>query len=77
MESMDIYEELIREEQEEKEATYNEVCKFNLQWGLVTWTLNFEYGCMPCSWFGFAFALKVEKLTEYLQCLIVLIFYYS
>lgn len=26
MESMDIYEEIIREEQEEKEATYNEVC---------------------------------------------------
>jgi len=29
MESMDIYEELIREEQEEKQATYNEVCKLN------------------------------------------------
>lgn len=48
MESMDIYEEIIREEQEEKEATYKEVCNLNLQWGLVTWTLNFEYGCMAC-----------------------------
>lgn len=44
MESMDIYEDIIREEQEEKEATYNEVCD-----------LSFEYGCMACYWFGFAF----------------------
>ncbi len=37
MESLDIYEDIVREEQEEKEATYNEVCD-----------LKFEYGCIAC-----------------------------
>ncbi len=44
MESLDIYEDIVREEQEEKEATYNEVCD-----------LKFEYGCIACYWFCFAF----------------------
>ncbi|KTG02234.1 hypothetical protein cypCar_00010663 [Cyprinus carpio] len=44
MESMDIYEDIIREEQEEKEATYNEACLVeevifvDLKWKVVRQT---------------------------------------